>query len=59
MTPSEFVVADERSWGDWLRVKEVGDGDQAKVAMARMLKGTVTESAAYVAVAAVETVMEH
>jgi hypothetical protein len=59
MTPSELVVAEERSWGDWPKVNEVGEGDQAKVGMARMLKGTVTESPAYIAVVAVETVMEH
>ena len=57
--PSESVVAGASVPGDWADEKVVGDGVQVKVGIAWMLKGTVTEFAAYVAVAAVETVMEH
>ena len=54
-----MVVAGASVPGDWAEEKVVGNGVQVKVGIAWMVNGTVTEFAAYVAVAVVETVMEH
>jgi hypothetical protein len=54
-----LVVADATVWGDWLSENDVGEGAQLKVGVARTVNETLTESGAYVAVWAVDTVMEH